>query len=128
MGPLSLAVSTWSLGLPVCDATQSENDSTLILLNNLQQENKQFFFFKKPQHKHNSHSLWQQRKWWFLLFEIIEVTHLQRKPNSQGKEHNCEDAGKYNQDPATYSQRACPVSWEDREMNACEKENKRKSS
>lgn len=49
MGPLNLAVSTWSLGLPVCDATQSEDDSTLILLNNLQQENK----IKKKNHSTN---------------------------------------------------------------------------
>lgn len=43
-----VSVSTWSFSLPVCNATQSEDDSTLILLNNLQ--------YGQEDHSTSSHS------------------------------------------------------------------------
>lgn len=96
----TLSVSTWSFRFPVCDAAQSEDDSSLILLNDLQDQ----------KHKLSSCSQ-QQRKLWFQLLSPLclfsYLAHLQTKPDRYGEEQNCEQASEYNYDPAARSQRPC---------------------
>lgn len=95
---LSQAVPTWSFGLPVCDATQPENDGSLVLLHNLQRRRGMGRVWLK--------NTAATRATVVSVIGMIEVTHLQRKPNGDRKENNGEDAWDYDQDPAAGSQRA----------------------
>lgn len=77
---LSPAAPTWSFGLPVCDATQPEDDGSLVLLHNLQKggdaslteqhgSNQGNRGFCQPHHCGRSPSAktkwWWEREWWW---------------------------------------------------------------
>lgn len=101
-------MSTWPLGLPVCDAAQPEDDSALVLLHDLQEQ------------KHRRH--WRHTGAtdggsgtvrWSLRGRAptVQLTHLDAEPNGDGKEDDDKDAGQYDQDPANAPQRPRPLGW-----------------
>lgn len=95
------ACTTWSLGLPVCDATQSEDYGALVLLNDLRVE-------------HNTglslHSKFatKQEMVVFCSFTPLqcwfpEYTHLHTKPDGDGEEESGEEARHYDYEPTDAS-------------------------
>lgn len=78
-----MSVSTWSFSLPVCDAAQSEDDSTLILLHNLQDQTTRLksqvkFTFKLP--------IENTQVPCKTLSAFLKFTHLQTKPDGDREE------------------------------------------
>lgn len=106
-------MSTWSFGLPVCDAAQPEDDSALVLLHDLQGQ------------KHRTHSLHTgatdggSGTLCFALgggAPIVQLTHLNAEPNGDGKEDDDKDGRQYDQDPANAPQRPRPLGCMDGKM------------